>query len=205
VTALLATAGESRRAEPLIVSCGDPREVTRMNRLKLLLALATSVSAVAVLVFPATLSAADGGPTKVAVTDDQQSFSFRAGRVCTFPLTATPVQNNQFIKTYPADANGDVRVAIEGVLKEQVTNVATGKSIVVNVSGPETEIVHPDGSAELTSGGSFLVLFNARFNPLGPHTYIYTGHTVISISDDGVLTPVSTTDKDPFDVCAALS
>lgn len=176
-----------------------------MKRLKLFLVFALSASAIALLVFPAALSAADGKPTKVAVTDDQQSFSFRAGRVCTFPLSGTPVENNQFIKTYPADANGDVRVTVEGVLKEQVTNGDTGKSIVVNVSAPSTEIVHPDGTALLTFDGAALVLFNARFNPLGPHTYIFTGHTVISISADGILTPVSTTDKQPFDVCAALS
>jgi hypothetical protein len=176
-----------------------------MNRLKLFLLLATSVSALAVLVYPTTLSAADGKPTIVAVTDDQQSFQFRAGRVCAFPLAGTPVANNQVIKTYPADANGDVRVLVEGLLKAQVTNVDTGKSIVVNVSGPTKEVIHPDGTADLTLDGSVMVLFNARFNPLGPHTYIYTGHTELSVSDDGVLTPVSTTDKQPFDVCAALS
>lgn len=176
-----------------------------MQRLKLFFLLAASGSAIALLVLPATLSAADGKPTKVAVSDDQQSFSFRPGRVCSFALAGTPVMNNQFIKTYPADANGDVRVLVEGALKERVTNVNSGTSIVVNVSGPSTQIVHPDGTSVLTFDGSGLVLFNARFNPLGPHTYIYTGHTVISISADGILTPLSTTDKQPFDVCAALS
>ena len=176
-----------------------------MKRLKLFLLFAASGSAIALLVYPAALSAADGKPTKVAVTDDQQSFSFRAGRVCSFPLAGTPVTNNQFIKTYPADANGDVRVTVEGALKAQVTNVDTGKSLVVNVSGPTTQIFHPDGTSDLTLDGSVMVLFNARFNPLGPHTYIYTGHTELSVSDDGILTPVSTTDKQPFDVCAALS
>ena len=176
-----------------------------MTRLKLFLLLATSVSALAVLVYPATLSAADGKPTIVTVTDDQQSFQFRAGRVCAFPLAGTPVANNQVIKTYPADANGDVRVLVEGLLKAQVTNVDTGKSIVVNVSGPTKEVIHPDGTADLTLNGSVMVLFNARFNPLGPHTYIYTGHTVLSFNTFGLLTLVSTTDSKPFDVCAALS
>ena len=176
-----------------------------MNRLKLFLLLATSVSALVLLVYPATLSAADGKPTIVAVTDDQQSFQFRAGRVCAFPLAGTPVANNQVIKTYPADANGDVRVLVEGLLKAQVTNVDTGKSLVVNVSGPTTQIFHPDGTSDLTLDGSVMVLYNARFNPRGPATLIYTGHTVLSVSADGVLTLVSTTDKQPFDVCAALS
>jgi hypothetical protein len=103
------------------------------------------------------------------------------------------------------EAQTFVRAQSFGALKEQVTNVGTGKSIVVNVSGPATEIVHADGSADLTIEGSVLVSYNARFNPRGPATYVYTGHTVFSISDDGILTLVSTTDKEPFDVCAALS
>src|SRR6478609_7422868 len=87
-----------------------PEEETSKKRLKLFLLFAASGSAIALLVYPAALSAADGKPTKVAVTDEQQTFSFRAGRVCSFALAGTPVTNNQFIKTYPADANGDVRV-----------------------------------------------------------------------------------------------
>jgi len=176
-----------------------------MTRLKLFLLLATSVSALAVLVYPATLSAADGKPTIVTVTDDQQSFQFRAGRVCAFPLAGTPVANNQVIKTYPADANGDVRVLVEGLLKAQVTNVDTGKSIIVNVSGPATLINHADFSLDANLGGSALVAFIAPFNARGPATYIYTGHTVLSFNAFGLLTLVSTTDNKPFDVCAALS
>lgn len=176
-----------------------------MKRLKCFLLLAASGSAIALLVFPATLAAADGKPTRIAITDEQQSAHFRAGRVCSFEFDATPVSNNQYLTTYPADANGDVRQRINGAVKEQLTNVGTGKSIIVNVSGPSTTIVHPDGSADATLEGSVLVLYNARFNPRGPATYVYTGRTVLSISDDGILTLVSTTDKEPFDVCAALS
>ena len=127
-----------------------------MRKRTFFLLLAACGLAVVLLVFPAALSAADGKPTKVAVTDDQQSFSFRAGRVCSFALAGTPVTNDQFIKTYPADANGDVRVAVEGALKAQVTNVDTGKSLVVNVSGPTTQIFHPDGTSELTLDGSVM-------------------------------------------------
>ena len=104
-----------------------------MKRLKPFLLLAASGSAIALLIYPATISAADGKPTRVAITDEQQSVHFRAGRVCSFEFAATPVSNNQYLTTYPADANGDVRMSVTGVLKEQVTNVGTGKSIIVNV------------------------------------------------------------------------
>ena len=88
----------------------------------------------------------------------------------------------------------------------QLTNVDTGKSIIVNVSGPSTQVQHADGSLDATLGGSVLVAFLAPFNPRGPATYIYTGHTVLSFAPPfGLLTLVSTTDNKPFDVCAALS
>jgi hypothetical protein len=169
------------------------------------LLLAASSSAIVFFVYPAVLSAADGKPTRVAISDADESAHFRPGRVCTFEFDAAPVQNNQYLTTYPADANGDIRQSVNGALKERVTNVGTGKSLILNISGPSTEIFHTDGTADLTLEGSVMVSYNARFNPRGPATFVYTGHTVLSVSDDGVLTLVSTTDKKPFDVCAALS
>jgi hypothetical protein len=62
-----------------------------MKRLKAFLLLAASGSAIVLLVYPATLSAANGQPTRIAITDEQQSFHFRAGRVCSFELAGTPV------------------------------------------------------------------------------------------------------------------
>src|SRR5436190_12985359 len=176
-----------------------------MRRLKLFLLLAASGSAIALLVYPATLSAANGKPTRIPITNDQQAFDVPTGVACSFELAGTPVSNNQYIKTYPADANGDVRELINGNLTEQLTNVGTGKSITVNVSGPSTQVVHADGSADVTAGGSLIIGFFAPFNPRGPATFVYTGHTVISFSPIGLLTLVSTTDNDPLDVCAALS
>jgi hypothetical protein len=167
--------------------------------------MAVSASAVALLVFPAMLSAANGGPTRIAITDAQQTFGAPAGVWCSFELDVTPVVNNQYLTIYPAAANGDVRMTVEGVLMDRFTNVGTGKSIVVNVSGPSTEIVHPDGSADLSLEGSVAVSYTFPFNPRGPGTFIYTGHTTFSVDEDSTLTLLSTTDKSPFDVCAALS
>jgi hypothetical protein len=62
-----------------------------MKRLKLFLLLAASGSAIALLVYPATVSAANGKPTRIAITNDQQSFDAPAGRACNFALAVTPV------------------------------------------------------------------------------------------------------------------
>ena len=74
-----------------------------MKRLNFFLLLAASGSAIVFFVYPALLSAANGKPTRVAITDDQQSAHFRAGRVCSFEFDAAPVSNNQYLTTYPAE------------------------------------------------------------------------------------------------------
>ena len=177
-----------------------------MTGLKRFLLLAASGSAIVFFVYPAVLSAADGKPTRIAISDARRVRPLpRGARVHLRVRRGARVE-----QPVPHDVPGGrerqtSRMSVIGVLKERVTNVGTGKSIILNISGPSTEIVHPDQTADLTLDGSVMVSYNARFNPRGPATYVYTGHTVLSISDDGVLTLVSTTDKQPFDVCAALS
>jgi hypothetical protein len=130
------------------VSCGDSIGGDRNEETQALLATGGKRFGDCAARLPLDGFGGEWQATKVAITDDQQSFDFRAGRVCSFELAGTPVSNNQYVMAYPADANGDVWELINGALKEHVTNVDTGKSIVVNVSGPATEIVHPDGTAD---------------------------------------------------------
>lgn len=176
-----------------------------MKRLRLFFLLAASGSAIVLLALPSTLSAANGKPTRVPITDLQQTFDLPAGVVCGFELAGTPVANNETTTIYPADANGDVREIITGTLKLQLTNVGTGKSIVVNISGPGTIVLHPDGSGSENLRGSGLIFFSPTATPAGPATYLFTGNTNISFDPAGNLTLVSTTDNSPADICAALS
>lgn len=176
-----------------------------MKRLRLFFLLAVCGTAIALVALPSTLSAANGKPTRVLITDLQQTFDLPAGLACNFELAGTPVANNETTTTYPADANGDVRQIITGTLKLQLTNVGTGRSIVVNIGGPGTVVLHPDGSASETLRGPGLVFFFPTANPAGPATYLFTGNTTISFAPAGNLSLVSTTDNSPVDICAALS
>lgn len=176
-----------------------------MQRLRLFFLLAVSGSAIALFAFPSALPAANGKPTRVLLTDQQQTFDIPAGLACSFELAGTPVANNETTTIFPADANGDVRQLITGTLKLQLTNVGTGKSIVVDISGPGTVVLHPDGSASEDLRGPGLVLFFPAANPAGPATYLFTGHTSLSFDPAGNLTLLSTTDNNPLDLCAALS
>jgi hypothetical protein len=166
--------------------------------------LAVIGSAITLFAFPSALPAANGKPTRVLLTDEQQTFDLPAGVACNFELAGTPIANNETTTTFPADANGDVREIITGTLKLQLTNVATGKSIVANISGPGTIVFHPDGSGTEELRGNSLVIFTPTATPAGPATYLYSGNTSISFNATG-LTLDSTTDNSPLDVCAALS
>lgn len=176
-----------------------------MKGIRLFFLLAAGGSAIALFAFPSVLPAANGKPTRVLITDQQQTFDIPAGQVCGFELAGAPVANNETTTIYPADANGDVREIITGTLKLQLTNVGTGKSIDVNISGPGTVVLHPDGSASEDLRGNDLVLFFPGATPAGPATELFTGHTILSFDPAGNETLVSTTDKSPLDVCAALS
>lgn len=176
-----------------------------MKRLRLFFLLAASGSALALFAFPSMLPAANGKPTRVLITDEQQAFDIPAGGACSFELAGTPVANNETTTIFPADANGDVRELITGTLELQLTNVGTGKSIVLNVSGPGTLVLHADGSATEDLRGPGLVFFFPSATPAGPAAFLFTGQTTISFSPAGALTLDSTTDNSPLDVCAALS
>jgi hypothetical protein len=125
----------------------------------------------------------------VLITDEQQSFEVAAGTVCSFALAAAPVANNEITTTYRADANGDIREITTGTLKLQLTNVDTGKSIVVNVSGPGTVVLHPDGSATEDLQGPALVFFSRTATPAGPATHLFNGHTTLELSRTCFLCP----------------
>jgi hypothetical protein len=107
-----------------------------------------------------------------------QRFDAPAGVVCSFELVGEPVINNEFVTTFPARPNGDVIHLTMGRLVERLTNVETGESITLNISGPVQLTFHPDGTGttELL-GRSVVFLFPVNG---GPSTFINSGRAVYS-------------------------
>ena len=175
-----------------------------MRRLGVIVVLGTLLGMFGgVLTASPALASASGKPTRVPFPD-AETFDLAAGMACSFEVAAQPVINKEFTKTFPPEPNGDVVVLINGRLVEQVTNVSTGKSITVNISGPATEVLHSDGSATLTvRGSSFLILFPTDITP-GPAFLINTGRYVATFNAAGQETLISQSGTQ-FDVCAALS
>lgn len=128
-------------------------------------------------------------------------FEAPAGLFCSFGVLSEPVVNNQVVKTFPPEPNGDIVQLATGAFVARLTNTSTGKSITVNISGPGRFTIHPDGSIILEASGRwfFAVIENAPFS-----AFISSGRAVLSIAQDGTVTLVSQSGH-VEDVCALLS
>src|SRR5258708_34290723 len=81
---------------------------------------------------------------------------------CGFPISVAVVSDKEYVIHDPFLADGTEVQQITGQLVLSFTNTATGKTIVENVSGPETWITAPDGSGSFEGQGNSCLSF-------GPH------------------------------------
>jgi hypothetical protein len=149
---------------------------------------------------PMAIGLARGKPTRSPLLAGP--FEVPAGVACSFGvLGGEPIVNNQVLKTFPPEPNGDIVQLATGALVFTVTNASTGKSITVNASGPGRITIHPDGSTTLEAWGRWFLglIENAPFT-----LFISSGRVVISIAPDGTPTLVSQSGH-VEDVCALLS
>ncbi len=175
-----------------------------MSRIMRIASVLTLFTVFALLALPSSPASASGMPTRTPVPDSYNTLTLAAGQACAFPVHAEPVVNSEVFTTFPPEANGDVVTQITGYLLERVANLATGKSVVVNISGPETVVLHSDGSITLIAyGPSVLILFPTD-SPPGPTFVINYGRYVANFTLSGQETLVSQSGTQ-FDVCAALS
>ena len=62
--------------------------------------------------------------------------------------------NKEVLTTFYDKDGNVIRQHIAGTLKVRLTNVATDKSVDLNISGPGTYTFPPDGSVDLVGTGS---------------------------------------------------
>jgi len=143
-----------------------------------------------------------GKPTRSPLPSSEP-FEVPAGLVCSFGVFVETIVNNQVVKTFPAEPNGDIVQLATGAFVTRLTNTTTGKSITVNVSGPGRFTIHPDGSATLEAWGRWNFFFIDAVNA-GTKAIINSGLIVLSIAPDGTQTLVSQSGHEE-DVCVLLS
>jgi len=125
---------------------------------------------------------------------------------CGFDVRVAGVADKEFVKTLTA-SDGSTTFLVTGLLTASWTNLATGKTITLNGSGPAKITVNPDGSViELRKGPNFAILTPAEAARFGlPTVSVTSGALTESLAPDGTVTSASLQGNVLVDICAALS
>jgi hypothetical protein len=117
----------------------------------------------------------------VAAAKPDRSFA-EAGDIlvsgfCDFDVVEHPLANNEYFTTF-FDRDGNVtRTQVTGRLVLELINLETGRSIVVNASGPGRFVDDADGTTVHT-GGTWILNFAGEF-------FMLSGRGVFRIDADG--------------------
>jgi hypothetical protein len=87
-------------------------------------------------------------------------------------------------------------------VRETLTNLDTGKTIVLNIEGPGSLELNPDGSGSFTGTGPYLFYFHPSM--LTPALFYTTGRFVITFDANGDRTSFESVGP-IIDVCAELA
>jgi hypothetical protein len=142
------------------------------------------------------------GPTRIDVPDATQDFTIPAGVACSFAVRSEPLVNRLVTKRFPADASGDVLELTTGTLVVRYTNVPTGKSITLKVSGPGQFTIHPDGSQTLVAVGTWTTFGLADGQLV---FWLTSGRVVVELPADGGLPVIVSQAGRAEDICTLLS
>jgi len=125
---------------------------------------------------------------------------------CGFEVRITFPVDREFVKILKA-SDGSMTTLATGSLAMSATNLATGKTITENISGPAKDTVLPDGSVTaLEKGRNGLALTPADAARFGlPAVSVTAGARTVSIAPDGSITALALDGHVLVDVCAALS
>ena len=133
-------------------------------------------------------SASADGPTKIPLP--QPNPQILTGS-CTFAVLDEILTNGEtgiFFATY---------FIVTGPLKVRLTNMVSGTSLTLNISGPAKVYPHADGTTTVIGRGAGLI-------PSPGHLWLATGNSVIAVSADGTQILLST-DGRFVDLCGALA
>ena len=156
------------------------------------------------VVVSASQQSGPGKPLREPVPDSFYEFAVPAGQACSFAVTGKAVVNRFETTTFPADENGDVVQISTGHLVFRFTNVATGRSVDLNISGPGKATFHADGSMTQDATGVWYWLFPGGANvPGGLTLFLSRGRLVVETASTGVRTVVSQVGK-LEDLCEIL-
>ena len=78
---------------------------------------------------------------------------------CPFDVLLDPTQTNLYLMTFTDRSGQVVKLIASGVLKVRLTNGTSGRSIVVNISGPQHVRIDENGNVTDVAVGRWLIGF----------------------------------------------
>lgn len=125
---------------------------------------------------------------------------------CGFPVGVAWPTDMEYAKLLKS-TDGSAIALVNGAVTTSFTNLATGKTITENNSGPDQTNFLPDGSITFTIRGNAVSVLTpadaARFGL--PTVAVTAGPLTGSIAPDGTMTSLSLQGHVLEDMCAALS
>ena len=168
-------------------------------------ALAAAALAATLAVQPAMASAPAGvqgghivGPKPV----HYDPIDFPAGGTCAFPVHQAPVVNHVMVIQYYDDSGRLTKELYYGQLIDDVTNVSTGKTVRVDLSGSAVVTYGADGSSVIYGVGPYSAGMHPGDTP-GPFLARIDGISELTIAASGVKRIVYATRVD--NLCTAVS
>jgi hypothetical protein len=147
------------------------------------------VCAVAFLAVFAGSAAQGAQPIREPLVIEDEDFN----NLCQFPVRIEITANKEYVTFF-----SDGRLHVNGKLFVRITNLDTGKSMDVNISGPANITL----TSERNMGRGILLLFPEDAG--GPGFFLNTGRLDVIRGEDGFITNY-TVRGTSVDVCAALS
>jgi hypothetical protein len=151
-----------------------------------------AIAAIALLVIGVTATPASAGNRTPFAPLPLKGIVVPAGALCPFTLKVKPVVSDEYIMTLP-----DGTALITGALKVRLTNLDSGTSLVVNISGPTR--VSADGATLIAYGPLLQPFFGDH-----PELIFFHGRIVLSVDADGNATVVSQVGTSE-DACALVA
>jgi hypothetical protein len=118
------------------------------------------------------------------------------GVFCDFDVEVTSTRNDEKVKTFPADADGSVRQITTGQLRIRATNLASGASVDLNISGPIHSRIAVDGTTTSVLLG--------RSVPVQPPGFIVSTGRVVQVTNPDGSSEILSKRGGSTDVCALL-
>ena len=158
-----------------------------------------SVAAATALLTSVVLAAALASTAQAVppIRETEEPFDFEnISLFCGFPLRAETLRNNLKITTF-----SDGRQLVTGTRTVRLTNLSSGKSLVVRDAG--NLITNPEQTTDTFAGRLILFLFPGE--PFGPGAWLFNGRVVATFAEPGgfFYSDLDFTGKQ-VDLCAAL-